>query len=461
MRVFCIEPLSVSFRKIFKEENVLKLVPGSSALLIGLLFAPALVSASPPPQSEPQPPTSIVVKAGKLLDVRRGVYIENAAVRIVGERIKEVGRASTVQSHAPKDARVIDLGHSTILPGLIDCHTHLMARIPEIPDGYTLNLATKSQAFRALEGAFDARVTLNAGFTTVRDVESEGSGYADVALRDAITQGLVEGPRMLVATRGIAAVGQYQPFGVSPDLIDFPTGAQMVSGVEEARRAVREQIGHGADLIKVYADWSHPTLTVEEIRVIVEEAHKQGLKVAAHATTPEGIRNAVSAGVDSIEHGHRADTEDIQLMKAKGTFLVPTVGAIDDLFEKHKQLRPDQIEKRDAFLQGIQQMIQQAMRLGVKIASGLDASSPDQQGKNADELLAMTKRGMPPLEAIRAATTNAAELIGWEDNVGELEPGKYADLISVEGDPLNDITVLQHVRFVMKGGSVVKDALTH
>jgi len=155
------------------------------------------------------------------------------------------------------------------MPGLIDCHTHIMARMPDTDDGYLLALATKSQAFRALEGAFNARLTLRAGLTTVRDVENEGSGYADVALRDVIEQGLAEGPRMQVATRAIAAVGQYHPFGVSPDLKDFPTGAQMISGVEEARRAVREQIGHGADLIKVYADWETPTLTVEEMRVIV------------------------------------------------------------------------------------------------------------------------------------------------------------------------------------------------
>jgi imidazolonepropionase-like amidohydrolase len=171
-----------------------------------------------------------------------------------------------------------------------------MARFASTPDAYLLSLATKSEAFRALEGAADARVTLLAGFTTVRDVENEGSMYADVALRDAIQQGLVDGPRMQVATRAIAAVGQYNPFGVSPDLTNFPTGAQMVSGVEETRRAVREQIGHGADLIKVYADWQHPTLTIEEMRVVVEEAHKQGLKVAAHATTPTGIKNAVTAG---------------------------------------------------------------------------------------------------------------------------------------------------------------------
>jgi len=289
-------------------------------------------------------------------------------------------------------------------------------------------------------------------------VESEGSGYADVALRDAVEQGLAEGPRMQVATRAIAAVGQYLPFGISPDLTNFPTGAQMVSGVEEARRAAREQIGHGADLIKVYADWRHPTLTVDEIRVIVEEAHKQGLKVAAHATTPEGIKNAVTAGVDSIEHGHRADREDIEMMKAKGTFLVPTVGVIDAIFEKDKDepTTPEQRKRKEAFLQGIQQEVQQARSLGVKIASGYDASTPERQGRNANELVALTKRGLTPLEAIQAATVNAAELLGWQDRVGAIEAGKYADLIAVDGDPLSDITVVQRVKFVMKGGTVVK-----
>jgi imidazolonepropionase-like amidohydrolase len=413
--------------------------------------------------AQSQPPDSMVIKAGRILDVAQGRYIENAEIWIQGERIKEVGRAIDIQAHVPTDAQVFDLGTATVLPGLIDCHTHLMGRIPDTPDGYTLNLATKSQAFRALEGAYDARITLNAGFTTVRDVESEGSGYADVALRDAINQGLAEGPRMVVATRGIAAVGQYEPFGVSPDLIDFPTGAQMVSGVEEARRAVREQIGHGADLIKVYADWNHPTLTVDEIRVVVEEAHKQGLKVAAHATTPEGIRNAVMAGVDSIEHGHRADMQDLELMKERGTFLVPTVGVIDAFVERSKSepLTADQVKRRDTFLQGIQQAIRGAMSLRVKIASGFDASSSERQGKNADELIALTKRGISPLETIRAATTTAAELLGWQDRVGSLERGKYADVIAVEGDPLADITVLQHVQFVMKGGVVVKNTTTH
>jgi imidazolonepropionase-like amidohydrolase len=433
------------------------------AFVLALLLMLCPVWAVPQSQRESELPSSILVKSGKLLDVRKGNYVENAGICIEGERIKEVGRASEVQSHVPKDAKVIDPGRATVLPGLIDCHTHIMARMPDTSDSYTLALATKSRAFRALEGAFDARITLSAGFTTIRDVENEGSGYADVALREAIEQGLVQGPRMQVATRGIAAVGQYEPFGVSPDLPDFPTGVQMVSGVEDARRAVREQIGHGADLIKVYADWDHPTLTVDELRVIVEEAHKPGPKVAAHATTPEGIRNAVTAGVDSIEHGHRADRQALEMMKAKETFLVPTVGVMDAIAEKHRNdpATPEERKEQEAFLQGIQRAVQQAMSLGVKIASGFDAGNPDRQGKNANELVALTKRGMPPLEAIRAATVNAAELLSWQDRVGALEAGKYADLIAVEGDPLTDVTVLQQVKFVMKGGKVVQDILTH
>jgi imidazolonepropionase-like amidohydrolase len=303
---------------------------------------------------------------------------------------------------------------------------------------------------------------LKAGYTTIRDVENEGSDYADVALRDAIKQGLAEGPRMQVATRAIAAVGQYNPFGVSPDLKDFPTGAQMISGVEEARRAVREQMGHGADLIKVYADWRYPTLTIEEMRVIVEEAHKQKLKVAAHATTPEGIKNAVTAGVDSIEHGHRIDRADLELMKERGTFLVPTVGVIDADFERHKNetVTPEMRQMGEAFLQSIQQEIAMAATLGIKMAAGFDAANPEGQGKNADELLALTKRGMAPLEAVRAATIYASELLNWQDKVGALEPGHYADIIAVDGDPLKDITELQRVKFVMKGGTVVKNGVS-
>jgi imidazolonepropionase-like amidohydrolase len=333
-----------------------------------------------------------------------------------------------------------------------------MARLPAGADGYALNLLTKSEAYRALEGAADARATLEAGFTTVRDVENEGSDYSDIALRDAINNGLVVGPRMRVATRGIAAVGQYEPFGISPDLKGFPTGAQMVSGVEEARRAAREQIGHGADLIKVYADWQYPTLTVAEMQAIVEEAHKANRKVAAHATTAEGIHNAVLAGVDSIEHGHEADRADFELMKQKGVYLVPTLSGTD----AHLARKPEDFAapKAKAHLEAMNKSVGMAKQIGVRIADGSDSETASRHGKNAEELQSMTRRGLTTLEAIRAATTAAADLIGWADDVGAIEPGKYADLLAVQGDPLQDIALLQHIQFVMKGGAVVKNDLS-
>lgn len=405
-----------------------------------------------------QPVNETIVRAARVLNVRSGTYIQDAAIWVEGERIKAVGREIDVLKQAPASSQILDLGDVTVLPGLIDCHTHLLARLTSGANAYALNLLTKSQAYRALEGAADARATLEAGFTTVRDVENEGSGYADVALRDAINNGLVAGPRMLVATRAIAAVGQYEPFGVSPDLTEFPTGAQLVSGPDEARRAVREQIGHGADLIKVYADWAYPTLTVAEMQVIVEEAHKANRKVAAHATTTEGIHNAILAGVDSIEHGHRADRADLELMKKKGVYLVPTLSGLD----AHLARKPDDFSsvKAQAYLEAIRQTLSMAKQIGVKIADGSDPESAARHGKNAEELQSMTRRGLTTLEAIRAATTSAADLIGWSDDVGALEAGKFADLIAVQGDPIEDIALLQHVNFVMKGGAVIKNDLS-
>ncbi len=430
-------------------------------LAVFALVSPNCLHAQPTPTPPPTPPhpVTVLIKAGKLLDVRKGAYIQNAGVLVEGDRITEVGVLTDVQPHAPKDARIVDLSHYSVLPGLIDCHTHLMARFADVDDAYLLALAKETQAYRALEGAANARLTLHAGFTSVRDVESEGSGYADVALRDAIRQGLVEGPRMQVATRGIAAVGQYNPFHLSPDLVNFPTGAQMISGVEDARRAVREQIGNGADLIKVYADWNHPTLTFEELLVIVDEAHKAGIKVAAHATTPDGIRNAVNAGADSIEHGHEADQKAMDLIKKNNVFLVPTVGVIDEWADHFTPTRgsPNDRKWLDDFLQSIQHELQMARTLGIRIAAGSDASRAKEQGKNALELTGLVRRGFSPIEAIRAATTTAAELMSWQDRVGAIEPGKYADLIAVDGDPLADVSILQHVKVVIKGGEVVKD----
>ena len=394
-----------------------------------------------------------LILASRMLDVRTGHYLANGGVLVSGDRIAAVGPAVELRSRAPQ-AQVIDLGSRTLLPGFIDAHTHVMARIPDGQDGYIVNLATKSQAFRALEGAADARAILRSGFTTIRDVESEGAGCGDAALRDAVSQGLVEGPRMKVATRGIAQVGQYNPFGVAADLAGFPTGAQMVSGPEEVRRAAREQIGCGADLLKIYVDWRHPTFTVEEIKAAVDEAHKVGIKIAAHATLQQGILNAVTAGVDSVEHGWRADAATLKLMKAKGIFWVPTLTGADRGIESGLA-NPEQRDRVLALRESMKSTVTNARQLGVKVALGFDAASAAEQGHSADELKTMVKYGFTPLEAIQAATLGGAELYG--ERIGVIEPGSYADLIGVQGDPLADVGTLAAVSFVMKGGEVIKD----
>ena len=398
-------------------------------------------------------PALKLISAAKVLDVRSGHYLDHGAVLIVGDRIEAVGPGSDLRRRYPQ-APVLDLGSRTLLPGLIDAHTHVMARIPDTDDGYVVNLATKSQAMRALEGAANARAILQSGFTTIRDVESEGSGCADAALRDAVRSGLVEGPRMKVATRGIAAVGQYHPFGVSSDLKDFPTGAQMVSGVDEVRRAAREQIGCGADQLKIYVDWRYPTFTVDEIKAAVDEAHKAGLKIAAHATRPEGIANAVEAGVDSVEHGWRAREDTLSAMKAKGIFWVPTLTAPDRQIEAGLN-DPDQREKLLAARETMRRTVATARRLGIKVALGFDATAAEDQGHSAEELKTMVKYGFTPLETIRAATLGGAELYG--DKIGALEAGDYADMVAVDGDPLSDVGVLTRISFVMKSGEVVRN----
>ncbi|HEY2746941.1 MAG TPA: amidohydrolase family protein [Polyangia bacterium] len=421
----------------------------SARSIASLALAVALIGRALPARAD----GVVVLRAARMLDVRAGKLVHDAVVIVDGDKI----RAAGARLQPPAGSRVIDLGNATLLPGLIDCHSHLMARIPDEPDGYVLNLATKSQAFRALEGAANARATLHAGFTSVRDVESEGSGYADGALRDAIYQGLVEGPRMMVSTRGIAATGAYHPFFVSPDLADFPTGAQMVTGADEARRAAREQLGHGADLLKVYADWETPTLTVEELRAVVEEAHKQGKKVAAHADSVIGIANALAAGADSIEHAADGDRSSMALIKSKGAFWVPTRAAFAEARAKAKI--PGAIAWLDAVIERGRKNLQIARQLGVKIASGYDASSADAQGHNAREIVELHRLGLPALDAIRAATLWAAELLGRPGLVGALERDHFADVIAVSGDPLADVGELERVKFVMKGGVVVKDEL--
>ncbi len=415
-----------------------------------LLAAPSIVSAQ---EIAPAGPKTVAVKAARMLDVENGRYIQGSVIIITDGKVVASGSGLAI----PAGATIIDLGDVTILPGLVDAHDHLMARFEGGGEDYAKALMTKSLARRALDGAADARATLRAGFTSVRDVESEGSGYADLDLRDSINAGLVEGPRMQGASRAIAMVGQYFPFGVAWDLKDFPTGAQMVSGVEEARRAAREQIGHGADLIKIYADWDEPTLSVEEIRAVVEVAHQFHRKVAAHAMTPEGIRNALTAGVDSIEHGNNLTPDELRTMAAQGVVWVPTKGGEAHFAETTTNPRAKAYLAK--MFATVSANLALAQKLGVKIASGYDASSAEDHGNNAFEIVTLSRLGLGPLDAIRAATTNGAALMGWQDKVGALTPGHYGDLIAVQGDPLSDITTLQRVKFVMKGGDVVLNDL--
>jgi|SRR5918911_399942 imidazolonepropionase-like amidohydrolase len=415
----------------------------------------------------------VLIKAGRLVDVRAGRLLSDQAILIEGERIKEVGAASLVASHAPTGVRVIDLQRATVLPGLIDCHTHLLSiwdgRLGTDEAGI-LAVAQMSMAERALMGAAMAREDLEAGITTVRDLGLSGMN-GDVALRDAINAGWVQGPRILASTRKLTPTGgQFSTHSVLAREIVEQEFA-VVNGPEEARRAVREATYAGADVIKVVIDAGPRVLTLEEMRAIVDEAHRSRVKVAVHATTELGTRTAVEAGADSIEHASIISDQTLQAMKERGIFLVPTdftAAMIRTIFLTPRNPSPEDLADLEAFLKGyaenVPQRLRRAMKIGVKIAAGSDMlfKFPGKTRGEASLLLyeALRDEGMPPLEIIRAATVNAAELLGWQDRVGAIEAGKYADLIAVEGDPLTDITELERAKFVMKGGQVIKDNLT-
>lgn len=420
---------------------VRRLVLASAFALAGLL-------------SRPSSAETLTIHAGRVLDVRSGGYLENQAIVI------KDGRIAAIEPWSEKRAapEAVDLTRLTVLPGLIDAHTHLLSRDKGMED-YASGLVTKSLSYRTLEGAANARATLMAGFTTVRDVESEGAGFADAALRDAIVDGLVPGPRMQVATRGIAAVGYYFPQDVAPEYASILTGAQMISGTEEMRRAVREQIRGGADLIKLYVDFRdpggrkmHPTLTPDEIRTAVEEAHKAERRVAAHAMTAEGVRNAVAGGVDSIEHGHMIDFEALKRMAERGVALVPTAAVLFDWIAED----PKSAAVVQPRIDNLRKAIAEARRLGVRVVCGSDSALLKEHGRNARELLALTRLGLTALEAIRSATLEAAALMELQNQVGSVEVGKRADLIAVRGDPLQDVELLGRVSFVMKDGHVYR-----
>jgi imidazolonepropionase-like amidohydrolase len=413
---------------------------------------------SPAQDAAPGATKPVLVKAGHILDVRTGEILTDQAIEISGGKIVSIGPGDRLKPAASE--KVIDLSQATLLPGLIDAHTHLTANPQDV--GYeALGISVPRQA---LSGAKNARLTLTAGFTTVRNVGADG--FTDVALRDAINAGDVPGPRMLVSGPPLGITGGHCDNNLLPS--DYHRVADGVAdGIAEVQHKVRENIKYGADLIKICATGGVLSLgdsveasqyTLEEMKAIVADAHRLGRKVAAHAHGAQGILWASEAGVDSIEHGSYIDDAGIAEMKKNGTYLVPTLYLGDWFLANAPSLHvpPTILAKAQQVMPAARRNLAHAFASGVKVAFGTDAAVYP-HGLNAREFAVMVKLGLTPLQAIQAATINAADLLGWSDKVGALEPGKWADLIAVDGDPLRDVTRLERVKFVMKGGVVVRN----
>jgi len=409
------------------------------------------------PQNTPFPQHRIAVRAGRLFDPKSGKLLSDQVVLIEGERIVGVGPADRVK--IPADDEVIDLSHSTVLPGLIDAHTHVFGNGPDLE----MQILRDSYQYRTLTALANANKDLMVGFTTLRDLKTLGAMYSDVDLRNAIDRGVVSGPRMQVSTRGIQTTGGFLMNGYSSE-VSVPMALQVVDSPPAAREAVREQIAHGADWIKLYAAYQFSfakdgkmvipeTFTADEVTAIVDEAHKKGHKVSCHAFGGDGLHNCLNAGVESIEHGVQLEDSDIKMMIDKGIYLVPTL--------YHYQLDREHDEKRfggHSVAEISERSFPKAVAAGVKVAFGSGAG-PFPHGSQTKEFAYMVKFGMTPVQAIQAATMGAATLMGWEDRIGSLDTGKFADMVAVSGDPTADITELERVKFVMKGGHVFKNEL--
>jgi imidazolonepropionase-like amidohydrolase len=404
-----------------------------------------------------------------LLDVKSGQERRGALVFVEGKRIKEVreqpagkaGEGQAMSLAAPVGTKAVDLSDMTCLPGLIDTHTHVLLQGDITAEDYDAQLLKQSNPYRAIVGAVTAGKALRYGFTTLRDLETEGAGYSDVDIKKAINNGIIEGPRMQVATRALNVTGAYPLQGYNWE-IQVPHGVQFCDGPDACRKAVREQISHGADWIKVYSDRSYylegsvlkdvPTFTLEELRAIVDEAHRQRRKVASHATAMFGVHNSVEAGVDTIEHGDYIAPEDMKTMVAKGIWFVPTLYVGEYVAEGRARAgAPVWLD----MVKISEETFRRAVQAGVKIAFGTDAGGFNWNINPAKEFALRVKYGQTPAQAIRSATSDAAALLGMED-VGAIEPGKLADIVAVAGDPLADITLLEKISFVMKDGVVVK-----
>jgi imidazolonepropionase-like amidohydrolase len=404
-----------------------------------------------------------VIRAGRLIDGVSATPRLDQVIVIRGNRIESVG--DSVSAKIPAGARVLDLSQTTVLPGLIDAHTHIFLQ-GEIPaeGGYDAQLLKHGLAFRAARATVAARRALEQGFTTIRDVETEGAGYGDVGIKQAIDAGYIPGPRMFVVTRAISTTGGYPLEDYAPE-IELPKGVQIVDGPVEARKAAREQLDHGADWIKVYMthrSWldkqgnlvSQPTLTLEEIRAIVDETHGWGKKVACHAYNGVGLRRALDGACDSIEHGLELDDAAIAQMVRQGTWLCPTMSVYYHEWAPAGTPAGERDRKRVA-VHG--PSLQKARKAGVKIAFGTDVGGFPWTEPIAQEFPRLIEFGMTPMAAIQAATSRAAEMLGMSGQLGTVAPGAYADIVAVSGDPLKDVKVLEGVFFVMKDGNVYRD----
>jgi imidazolonepropionase-like amidohydrolase len=444
------------------QRSSLRMLAGVSAGLLIWIGTAALVLRGEPRNSgqakeKEAAPKKIAIRAGRLIDAKGDAPIANALILIEGDKIVSVAAGGS----APAGVEVIDLSKSTVLPGFIDVHTHVLLNGDITAEDYDAQLLKESIPYRAILAARNARIALDHGFTTMRDLETEGAMYADVDVKTAIANGEVPGPRMQVATRAMTPTGMYPLLGYSWEL-QVPKGVQYVDGVDGARKAVREQIMYGADWIKYYSDrryhfeadgvlHSMVNFTDEEAKAIVDEAHRLGKKVAAHAIGSDGIAAALRAGVDTVEHGDGLTDALIDELVKKGAYWVPTitVGAY---------VAPGRGGNWTKMVDTEKIAFQKALKKGAKIALGTDAGGFDWKEVNqAKEFEYYVEYGMTPMQAIRSGTVVPAELLGWSDKLGTIEAGKWADLVAVGGDPLKDITELQRVRFVMKAGTVYKN----
>lgn len=426
---------------------------------LGALLFVAIVTSQPASSQETKPqPQVVLLKAAHLFDAPSGRTLEQQAVLVRGGRIEKAGPAKDITP--PVGARIIDLGEATLLPGLIDSHVHLTSD----PEDSGLKGLAISVPREALTGAKNARLTLLAGFTTVRNVGA--SGYSDVALRDAVDAGEVPGPRIQASGPALGSTGGHcDETYLAPEFAYRDEG--VADGVPGVLAKTREVIKYGSDVIKfcasggVFSQGDLPSAeqySMEEMEALVAEARRQGRKVAAHAHGGKALIDAAKAGVDSIEHGSLIDDEGIRVMKENGTYLVADIYNDDFILKEGKKygFTDEMLEKERSIGKKQREGFQKAAQAGVKIAYGTDAGVYP-HGWNAKQFAFMVKYGLTPAEAIQSATVHAADLLGWSDRVGSIEPGKFADLVAVEGDPLRDITVLEHVKFVMKGGEVVKN----